>query len=296
MNNLNFTNLKENRKHGDYIMPLSLYKGTISENFCYVPIHWHEEIEIILINSGICDYKIDLSSFIVTEGDLLIIGSQKLHGLSLIPNKNMEWISFVFNINMLKSLDTDGTLLNYISPILNGNHELPIKINKDSSGYYKLLNIFKDIVECYSQKSIAYELEIKSQLFHFFALLYKNDLITTHENKNISTLKNTEKIKSVLNYIHDHYFEAISIKTLANICNYSEYHFMRFFKKHMGLTSIQYINNYRLEKATYLLTSTNNSIMDISLEVGFDNLSYFNKLFKKKYNITPKEFRFKNKL
>ena len=71
---------------------------------------------------------------------------------------------------------------------------------------------------------------------------------------------------------------------------------MRFFKKHMGLTSIQYINNYRLEKAAYLLTSTNNSIMDISLEVGFDNLSYFNKLFKKKYNITPKEFRFKNKL
>ena len=88
----------------------------------------------------------------------------------------------------------------------------------------------------------------------------------------------------------------MSINTLAKICDYSEYHFMRFFKKHMGVTCIQYINNYRLEQASLLLTSTDNSIMDISLEVGFDNLSYFNKLFKKKYNITPKEFRTKNKI
>ncbi|EKY23488.1 helix-turn-helix domain-containing protein [Clostridium celatum] len=66
---------------------------------------------------------------------------------------------------------------------------------------------------------------------------------------------------------------------------------MRFFKKHIGMTCIQYINNYRLEKASLLLNSTSKPIMDISLEVGFDNLSYFNKLFKNKYNLTPKEFR-----
>ena len=296
MDKLNFTNLKENRKHGDYIMPFSLYKGTINENFSYVPMHWHEELEIIFISSGTCDYKIDLSSFIVNKGDLLIVGSQKLHSLSLIPNKNMEWVSFVFNMNMLKSLDSDGTLLKYIAPILNGNHELPIKINKDNIGYSNLLSTFENIIECYSKKELAYELELKSLLFYFFALLYKNNLITNHENKNILTSKTTDKIKSVLNYINDHYYENISISTLANLCDYSEYHFMRFFKKHMGLTCIQYINNYRLEKATHLLTSSNDSIMNISLEVGFDNLSYFNKLFKKKYNITPKEFRLKNKL
>ena len=91
----------------------------------------------------------------------------------------------------------------------------------------------------------------------------------------------TDKIKIILNYINQHFAEDISINTLATLCDYSEYHFMRFFKKHIGLTCIQYINNYRLEKASILLTTSNNAIMDISLEVGFDNLSYFNKLFKK---------------
>ncbi len=66
---------------------------------------------------------------------------------------------------------------------------------------------------------------------------------------------------------------------------------MKFFKKHIGMTSIEYINNYRLEKASALLSSTDKSIMEISLDVGFNSVSYFNKLFKNKYKLTPKEFR-----
>lgn len=294
MNNPNFTNLKENIKHGDFILPFSIYKGSIDESFPSIPIHWHEEIEVILIASGTCNYKIDLCSYILNEGDILIIGSQKLHSLSLIPNKESYWISFVFNMNMLKSIDTDGASLKYIVPILNENHELPTKITKENTGYNKLLTTFENIIECYSEKDIAYELELKSLLFYFFSLLYKNNLITNHETKNTLTLKTTDKIKSVLNYINVHYFEDISINTLANLCDYSDYHFIRFFKKHMGLTCVKYINNYRLEKASMLLISSNNSITNISLEVGFDNLSYFNKLFKMKYNLTPKEFRIRN--
>ena len=296
MDKLNFSNLKENIKHGDFILPFSLYKGNIDESFPYVPIHWHEEVEIIFISSGTCNYKLDLSTFIVNEGDILIIGSQKLHSLSRISEKNLKWVSFVFNMDMIKSLNSDGALLKYISPILNENHKLPIKISKNDIGYNCLLDTIQNIIKSYSEKDIAYELELKSLLFKFFSLLYRYNFITTNENKNILTVKTIDKIKLVLNYIHTHYFEDISINKLANICDYSEYHFMRFFKKHMGLTCIQYINNYRLEKAALLLTSTNNSIMDISLETGFDSLSYFNKLFKKKYNITPIEFRLKNKL
>ena len=66
---------------------------------------------------------------------------------------------------------------------------------------------------------------------------------------------------------------------------------MKFFKKHIGMTSVEYINNYRLERSAYLLSSTDKSIMEISMDVGFNSVSYFNKLFKIKYKLTPKEFR-----
>lgn len=294
MDKLNFTNLKENITHGDFILPFSIYKGTMSPSFPSIAVHWHEEIEVIIVLDGNCNYRIDLDSFTINKGDILIVDSQKLHSLSVISDKTMIWASFVFNMNMLKSSNTDGALLKYIAPILNHKHELPIIIKESFPGYNKLFNVIEDIMYCYYEKDIAYELELKSLLFHFFSLLYKNNLIEKQKNKNMLTVNTTDKIKIVLNYINEHYFEDISISTLSNLCNYSEYHFMRFFKKNIGLTCVQYINNYRLEKASILLTSSNNTIMDISLEVGFDNLSYFNKLFKRKYNLTPKEFRVNN--
>lgn len=291
MNNLDFTNLKENTTHGDFILPFSIYKGTISPSFPSIATHWHEEIEVIIVLDGSCNYRINLDSFLINKGDILIIGSQSLHSLTSIPNKNMTWASFVFNINMLKSSSTDGALLKYIAPLLNHEHQLPIIIKDNTTCYSKIFDVIENILYCYYDKDIAYELELKSLLFKFFSLLYKNNLIKKHQSKNNITFNTTNKIKLVLNYINDNYSEDISINTLAELCDYSEYHFMRFFKKHIGLTCIQYINNLRLEKSSILLTSTNNTIMDISLEVGFDNLSYFNKLFKRKYNLTPKEFR-----
>lgn len=291
MNNLDFTNLKENITHGDFILPFSIYKGTMSTNFPSIATHWHEEIEVIIVLDGKCNYRINLDSFVINKGDILIIGSQSLHSLTSIPNENMTWASFVFNINMLKSSSTDGALLKYIAPLLNHEHQLPIIIKDNIDCYSKIFDVIENIIYCYYEKDIAYELELKSLLFKFFSLLYKNNLIEKHQSKNNLTINTTDKIKLVLNYINDHYSEDISINTLADLCQYSEYHFMRFFKKHIGLTCIQYINNLRLEKSSLLLTSTNNAIMDISLEVGFDNLSYFNKLFKRKYNLTPKKFR-----
>ena len=291
MNNLDFTNLKENTTHGDFILPFSIYKGTLSPSFPSIAAHWHEEIEVIIVLDGSCDYRINLDSFVINKGDILIIDSQSLHSLTYIPSKNMTWASFVFNINMLKSSNTDGALLKYIAPLLNHEHQLPIILKDNIDCYSKIFDVIEDIIYCYYEKDIAYELELKSLLFKFFSLLYKNDLIKKHQSKNNLTINTTDKIKLVLNYINDHYSEDISINTLAELCDYSEYHFMRFFKKHIGLTCVQYINNLRLEKSSILLTSTNNAIMDVSLEVGFDNLSYFNKLFKRKYNLTPKEFR-----
>ena len=291
MNNLDFTNLKENTTHGDFILPFSIYKGTLSPSFPSIAAHWHEEIEVIIVLDGSCDYRINLDSFVINKGDILIIDSQSLHSLTYIPSKNMTWASFVFNINMLKSSNTDGALLKYIAPLLNHEHQLPIILKDNIDCYSKIFDVIEDIIYCYYEIDIAYELELKSLLFKFFSLLYKNDLIKKHQSKNNLTINTTDKIKLVLNYINDHYSEDISINTLAELCEYSEYHFMRFFKKHIGLTCVQYINNLRLEKSSILLTSTNNAIMDVSLEVGFDNLSYFNKLFKRKYNLTPKEFR-----
>ena len=66
---------------------------------------------------------------------------------------------------------------------------------------------------------------------------------------------------------------------------------MRFFKENMGVTCVEYMNDYRLNVATSLLTKTNMSINGVAEKVGVPNVSYFNRMFKKKYNMTPREYK-----
>lgn len=73
MKNLNFTKLKENISHGNFILPFSVYKGTISNNFPSIGTHWHEEIEVIVVVDGSCYYRINLDKFTIKKGDILMV-------------------------------------------------------------------------------------------------------------------------------------------------------------------------------------------------------------------------------
>ena len=113
------------------------------------------------------------------------------------------------------------------------------------------------------------------------------------EIKETSVKDNTTRnIKTILDYIDENYMNPITIEELAESVNLSKHYFMRFFKKYMGMTCIEYINDYRLNIATNLLLTTGLQITEVAAKIGITNLSYFNRIFKKKYNMTPKEYRY----
>ena len=134
----------------------------------------------------------------------------------------------------------------------------------------------------------GYELAIKALLLQVIFLLLQNR--TPDGKRSVDTANASEKLKTVLDYIHLHYAEPLTVAGLAAQCYFSEYYFMRFFKKHMNMTVVEYLNNLRLEKAVELFEQGNTSILEVSLATGFHNLSYFHKIFKRKFHMTPREF------
>ena len=103
--------------------------------------------------------------------------------------------------------------------------------------------------------------------------------------------KSVEKVKLILSYIRENYQRSITIDEIARVCYYSKSHFMKFFKEAMGMGFIQYLNDYRLSIASQMLLMTGDSILEVAEKTGFENLSYFNRMFKRKYNLTPGQFR-----
>ncbi len=108
-------------------------------------------------------------------------------------------------------------------------------------------------------------------------------------------IENNKSITEALNFIHQHYNEAISLADIAKQIYRSPEYFSRLFKEVTGENFSVHIINYRLKKAKAMLNSTDLKITEISFKVGYQNLSYFSRLYKKYMGITPEDERRKNK-
>lgn len=282
--------LKEKNAHGDFLLPIQKYHCIIPEYFSLLPLHWHEEVEFTLIQQGTALYHINLETYEVHKGDLIIIPPFILHDIHQQGAFSMTSDTFVFNLDMLNHKSPDACSIKYLSPIFDGHYTFFYIISSKENYYPKFLTLFQELATSYGMQKEGFELEIKAYLFQLISLLFSEKLIQKN-NKITLNHSHSEKLKLVLDYIQQHISNSITIQELADICHFSEYYFMNFFKKYMGMTSIQYINTQRLELAATYLRKWDLPIMDIALEVGFDNISYFNKLFKAKYHTTPKKYR-----
>lgn len=102
---------------------------------------------------------------------------------------------------------------------------------------------------------------------------------------------NNNCVENAIDFIKNNYHEKIDVKSIANLINMSESNLYVVFKKHTSLSPISYLNNYRLSAATEQLINSEKSISEISKSVGIDDSVYFNKLFKKAYNMSPKKYK-----
>ena len=317
---------KEDAHHGKALFPLQKYITQLDKEHPVVTTHWHDEAEFTLVKEGSAEYQINLEDYAITAGDLVFIQPRILHTIALNSTEQIQQKYFqmeqyqqkpfqlesfqtehfqlesfqtkpfqpehfqsetyVFHLNYLGANATDICATRYLLPLMNEEYTLPCHISPDHPVYASLNAIFSQINGLYEETPPGYELAIKSCLLQAIFLLLPYGV----SGKNQDTDSASEKLKTVLDYIHLHYADALSIKELAAQCYFSEYYFMRFFKKHMHMTVIEYLNNLRMEKAVELFEQGYTSIIEVSMSVGFHSLSYFHKVFREKFSMTPKQF------
>ena len=198
--------------------------------------------------------------------------------------------TYVFHLNFLGGNSTDICSTRYFVPIMNHELILPYLITPKHPAYVSIRKIFCQIASLYNEEVPGYELALKGLFLQVIFLLLQ---YSTKQAKNVLPEEGTpaDKLKNVLDYIEIHYAQTISVEELAKICCFSEYHFMRFFKKYMNMTCVEYINQYRMEIAAGRLAEGRSRTTDIALDAGFNNLSNFNRVFRRSFGRTPKADR-----
>ncbi|WZL80095.1 AraC family transcriptional regulator [Vallitaleaceae bacterium 9-2] len=121
------------------------------------------------------------------------------------------------------------------------------------------------------------------------------DMISKYTNSvlHIDSINHVGVIKKASKYVHNHLSEAIRLQEVADYIGLSPNYFSSLFKKEMNLAFADYVNHIRIKESQYLLKTTDQSILDIALAVGFNNQNYFTTIFKKVTGITPKQYRIK---
>lgn len=281
-----YQSIHEQKSHFENNLPYNTYPCSIPLDFDAVPLHWHDEAEFIYIKKGTGIITIDLVEHQVQAGDIALILPGNVHGIFQYADKTMEYENIIFDIKMFDST-LDDFYSTFLIPFFTSQVELPSIFRPGVTGYESLRRYLDSNDNISSNRSGGWGLAIKGNLY---LLLF--DLVTLYEKRVDSTKeRRIDKLKPVIKHVELHYGESMTVAQMANLAGFSESHFMRFFKETFGVSFITYLNDYRLSMAARLLLQSEDTILTISEQVGFENLSHFNRSFKKKYHTTPREYR-----
>lgn len=283
--------LLEPRVHGDSMFPFRLYMVDYLDGQVIFNVHWHPELEFIYVEKGPIDLQIGTKHLTLAEGTACFIPSGQLHGAYPSGDAPFRLHAMVFHINLLRSFGYDWIESNYIEVINHFSSFHPILLLPDSNDGKEILKNLETIIDAYEDRSPSFEMKIKGHLFLLFAEMLKKQVRNNFEQITQKDLTKTVLLKTVLQYIDSNYKERITVEDLASQIQMSEGHFSRFFKAAVRMTPMEYINSIRINKACTLLKKTDRQILDIAMDVGFNNQSYFIRLFKKQRGCTPKEYK-----
>lgn len=297
MNIIEYENYREKKKHTEDGFPYNTYLCSIPLDFVAVPTHWHDECEIIYVKKGIGIVSIDFHEYRVTAPAVFIIMPGRMHSIMQYEKETMEYENILFHPDIFYSKRSEAITDSFLHSILSGQLAFPELMLPSMEGYELIASSIDACDDICSDMPEGYQLFVKGKLFDLMYSITKLSPIYSANKSNQgqqlspSGKRQLYKIKPLLKYIEEGYHNDITVATAADICGFSEAHFMRFFKELMGSSFVTYLNDYRLTMAARLLLMSDDDILNISESVGFQNLSHFNRSFKKRYNSTPSEYR-----
>ncbi len=281
----------EDRRHGNVLFPLSVYcvDLTPGPNQETVNFHWHEEVEFVIIKSGSVLVQASSSNVQLHTGQFAFINSQEIHRFIPPGNVISQFYAIVFTMHFLSSCISDAIQQNTLQPLLDGTCNFPFFLPKEEPWHNALSYHLSSIIDLYDQHPPFMETAIKGHLYFILFYLTSNNQLL--HNPVPSGDNRLNRIKTVLSYIEENYKHGMRLSDLSSLVSMSDAHFCRYFHKLVGRTPIEYINEYRINQAVKLLQNTNLSIIDIAFDVGFQNVSYFIKVFRNHKMLTPSQFR-----
>lgn len=284
--------LREMKQHGTDRFPFQYYQEHFNWNRLEtVEWHWHSELEFVEILQGAIECHIGEEIIELREGDTFFINSGVIHKYQapkVCREKQCIFSDILFQPEIIAP---NSSLIyeKYVRPIvLYGKPFLVMRQTQAweesvRSLYHHIVNVCltaEDLTELRIQAGVS---ELWTRLFHY---LYREET-EQQENKNILA---QARLRKMMQFIWDHFHEKITLDDIAASANISKSAALRCFRSGMQTSPVGYLNDFRLNRAKELLLTSHSTVSEIAVSVGFDNVGYFDRVFRRTFGVTPKQF------
>ena len=274
--------LKENKPHGTKDDPFSIYHIKNDGRTFQIPVHWHDELEIIYVKSGFLSVNISGENYIGKTGDAFVVSPGNLH-LMGSHTGTVDYFTFLFPLKYISFRTDDMSDDKLLEPLNSGHLMISPRINDTAK------ELCEQLIEVYMSKSeskITAQIKTKIILLQFILEMWKKGFVIENDISGRNTVE-----KEMVSYIQQNFTRKISLKEFGEQFHLSGKYISQYFKKHFHITLSQYITYLRLEHAKQLLQDTDIPVTEIAMQSGYQNVSYFIRSFKKTYEVSPLKYR-----
>ncbi|WP_145950157.1 AraC family transcriptional regulator [Paenibacillus sp. Y412MC10] len=275
--------------------PFGMYLETVSGTQNRIP-HTHEYINLIYIVDGEGQHIYNDYRFQISKGDVFIIEPNKEHYYAACSDQTLEVYEVQFKPELLRNELEALVKVNpffdffYVEPFFRETVDFSLKLTLNPAEQIEFRMLLDLLAEEFTQKRLGYRVMIQTKLLGMF--VYLSRCYERLDKVNIlSCIDEQTIIEKVSDFIQKHYAKAITLQQISRLSGMSQSTFTHHFKKIKGMSFLQYRNRVRCNAAKSLLALSNLKIITIASEVGFEDVSNFNKTFKRIEGISPREYR-----
>ena len=257
--------------------------------------HFHQEYEIYLLLGGRRQIFYDNRAYIAEAGSLILVNSGQIHMSQSVandPSKQYERIILYIDQEKIRQYDAMFPDLKMGEFMREHYGIYALSVEQQRRMTYMFRTIMRELDEQLPRSQTAINLEIISTFINFWR---ESTPVSYLQDKNSSAKDGREGkyaiVYAVSDYVSTHFCEDISLDQLANRFFISKYYLSRSFREVTGFGIREYVNILRVQKAQSMLQETNLSVSEIAETLGFDSITYFERIFKRHLAVSPVQFR-----
>lgn len=261
------------------------------DELCYP--HWHKEIEIIYVTKGNLNLGINDTPIRMEQGGVQFINGGDVHYFLASPES--ERVVIQFDLNLFREVaaysGTDYSLRDIFTEMEYSSSDWPEAVSA------KVIGLIESIYEEDTQRREGYAYLIKARMFELLTVIMREiprsrvkRLPKFSEDTLTQSRETLERLERIFAYVEQHYREAITLNEVARYMGFSPYYFTKLFKRNTGMTFVAFLNEYRLNKAKWILLNEDLPMSAVAEAAGFGSVKTFHHFFKGATGISPLKY------